>query len=228
VLFLTVEVSFFLANLTKIAHGGWLPLLVAATVFTVLTTWQRGRTIVTRKRSEEEGSLRDFLDHLHELEPPIHRVAGTAVFLNATIDTTPLALRTNVEHNHVLQQRVIILNIEVDNIPHIAPADRLACLDVGLSQDGITHLQATFGFQDEPDVPATLELAGRQGLVPVADLQDVTYFLSRITLVKSSEHTMPGWRRRLFLTIAHNSANPVEYFGLPIDRSISMGAQIPV
>ena len=227
VVFLTTEVSFFAANLTKVAHGGWLPLSVAALVFTVLMTWQRGRTLVTRRRTEEEGSLTDFLAELHR-EDGIHRVPGTAVFLNATIDTTPLALRTNVEHNHVLHKRVVILNIEVENVPHVSDSDRLACLDSGLNRDGITHLQATFGFQDEPNVPATLRLAVRQDLIPEADLQDVTYFLSRITLTASQRHTMPRWQKRLFLAMAHNSANPVQYFGLPTGTTISMGAEISV
>jgi KUP system potassium uptake protein len=228
VVFLTTELSFFAANLTKITHGGWLPLLVAAVVFTVLMTWQRGRLIVTNRRRTEEGSLRDFLDQLHDMEPPIHRVAGTGVFLNATTDTTPLALRTNVEHNHVLQERVVILNIEIANVPHVAIHDRLATVDFGLERDEISHLQASFGFQDEPDVPATLRLAVEQGFLHEDDLEEVTYFLSRITLVRSPDATMPTWQKRLFLTIAHNSANPVEYFGLPIEDSISMGAQIPV
>jgi KUP system potassium uptake protein len=228
VVFLTTELSFFAANLTKVTHGGWLPLLVAAVVFTVLMTWQRGRLIVTRRRRTEEGSLRDFLDELHHMEPPIHRVAGTGVFLNATIDTTPLALRTNVEHNHVLQERVVILNIEIANVPHVAIHDRLARVDFGLEREDISHLQASFGFQDEPDVPATLRLAAEEGFLRDGDLDVVTYFLSRITLVRSPDATMPTWQKRLFLTIAHNSANPVEYFGLPIEDSISMGAQIPV
>ncbi len=186
VVFLTTELTFFAANLTKVAHGGWLPLLVAATVFTVLMTWQRGRTIVTRNRTDEEGSLVEFLDQLHEMTPPIPRVEGTAVFLNATIDTTPLALRTNVEHNHVLHQRVVILNIEVANVPHISSSERLSNVDAGLERDSITHLRAVYGFQDEPNVPATLRLAAEVGLIPAADLEDVTYFLSRITLVRSS------------------------------------------
>ena len=227
-IFLTAEVTLFAANLTKIAHGGWLPLLVAAIVFTVLMTWQRGRVIVTRNRREEEGSLLQFLADLPKMTPPPLRVPGTAVFLNATLDTTPLALRTNVEHNHVLQERVIILNIETDNIPHVQPEDRLTLIDTGETDAGLTHLQARFGFQDEPNVPATLRLAVDQHLLEAADLNELTYFLSRITVVRSPEHTMPKWQKRLFLTIAHNSANPVEYFGLPIEQSISMGAQIEV
>jgi KUP system potassium uptake protein len=227
-LFLTVEAAFFAANVSKIVHGGWLPLSVAAVVFTVLITWQRGRGIVTANRTKEEGSLQEFLDRLDAMHPPIHRVAGTAVFLNATIDTAPLALRTNVLRNHVLQRRVVILNIEVANVPHIARSQRLTVVDEGYEHDSVTHLQAVFGFQDEPNVPAVLALAVEHELIRPSDLREVTYFLSRITLVRSDERTMPRWQKRLFLTIAHNSANPVEYFGLPIEDSISMGAQIEV
>ncbi len=227
-IFLTTELTFFAANLTKIFHGGWLPLLVAAVVFTVLMTWQRGRTIVTRNRSEEEGVLDSFLQELQTADPPIHRVKGTAVFLNATVDTTPLALRTNVEHNHVLQQRVVIMNIKVDNVPYVPDSSRLSIDDSRFERMGISHLQAIFGFQDEPNVPRTLQLAVEQGLLPADDLREVTYFLSRITIESAKTGSMPKWQKKLFLTIAHNSANPIEYFGLPIDRSISMGAQIPL
>jgi KUP system potassium uptake protein len=232
VVFLATEVTFFAANLSKIVHGGWLPLLVAAVVFTILTTWQRGRTIVTRNRTEAEGPLPEFVEHLRTLDPPVQRVSGTAVFLNASLGTTPLALRANVEHNHVVQECVIIMNIEVGNVPHIPEDQRLSTDDLepggGPDRDGISSLQARFGFQDETDVPATLRLAVRQGLLRAEHLEEVTYFLSRITVVRSPEPTMPAWQKRLFLTIAHNSANPADYFGLPFDRCISLGDQIPV
>jgi len=226
VVFLTAELTFFAANLTKITHGGWLPLGVAAVVFTVLMTWQRGRIIVTRNRTTEEGDLTEFLDHLHTLEPPLYRVPGTAVFLNASTDTTPLALRTNVEHNHVLQEYVIILNITVGNIPHVPDEHRLTVTDPHYTADGILHLHAAFGFSDEPNVPTTLALAVDQGLLNPEEIEDITYFLSRIVIVRSTEHTMPTWQKRLFLTIAHNTAHPVDYFGLPTTQSISMGAEI--
>jgi len=226
IVFLTTELTFFAANLTKITHGGWLPLGVAAVVFTVLMTWQRGRIIVTRNRTTEEGVLTEFLDHLHTLEPPLHRVPGTAVFLNATPDTTPLALRTNVEHNHVLQEHVIILNITVGNTPHVPDEHRLTVTDPHYGADGITHLHAAFGFSDEPNVPATLALAVDQGLLNPEEIEDITYFLSRIVIVRSTERTMPAWQKRLFLAIAHNTAHPVDYFGLPTTQSISMGAEI--
>ncbi len=226
VVFLTAELTFFAANLTKITHGGWLPLGVAAVVFTVLMTWQRGRIIVTRNRTTEEGDLTEFLDHLHTLEPPLYRVPGTAVFLNASTDTTPLALRTNVEHNHVLQEHVIILNITIGNTPHVPAEHRLTVTDPHYTADGILHLHAAFGFSDEPNVPTTLALAVDQGLLNPEEIEDITYFLSRIVIVRSTEHTMPAWQKRLFLTIAHNTAHPVDYFGLPTTQSISMGAEI--
>ncbi|WP_202519369.1 potassium transporter Kup [Streptomyces sp. SID1034] len=226
--FLTVEVAFFLANLTKITHGGWLPLLVAGAVFTVLLTWRRGRIIVTRNRTREEGPLLEFVERLRTLEPPVHRVPGTAVFLNANPDTTPLALRANVEHNHVLQQRVIIMHIQVRNVPHVPVGDRLTSSNLGFDDDGISGLDASFGFQDEPNVPAALHLAVKTGHLTAQDLEEVTYFLSRITLVQSKQRNMAAWRKKLFLTISHNSAHPVTYFGLPISRSISMGEQIPL
>ncbi|HEV2636475.1 MAG TPA: potassium transporter Kup [Actinocrinis sp.] len=226
--FLTTEVTFFAANLTKITHGGWLPLLVAAAVFTVLVTWQRGSAVVTANRTEAEGPLLEFVQHLRTLDPPVHRVNGTAVFLNASADTTPLALRANVEHNHALHHRVIILTVQVHNIPHVPEKKRLAADGLGFDDDGISGLRANYGFQDEPDVPAALRLGVQDGLLDAADLEEVTYFLSQITLVRSAEANMPAWRKKLFLTISHNSANPVEYFALPIERSVSMGAQIPV
>ena len=228
VVFLSAELAFFAANLTKITHGGWLPLVVAVVVFTVLMTWQRGRVIVTANRTTEEGVLTEFLDHLHDQQPPLLRVPGTAVFLNATTTTTPLALRTNVEHNHVLQEYVIILNISVGNTPHVPDTDRLTATDEHYTSDGIIHLHAAFGFSDEPNVPALLALAVDQGLLTPDQVEDVTYFLSRIVIVASPEHTMPSWQKRLFLAIAHNTAHPVDYFGLPTTKSISMGAEISV
>ena len=226
VVFLSVEVSFFAANLTKIVHGGWLPLAVAAIIFTVLMTWRRGRVIVTRNRTAKEGSLRDFVAEVHQMEPSVYRVPGTAVFLNAVPDTAPLALRANVEHNHTLHEAVIIFSIEFARVPHIPPDERLVIDDLGDPDDGITHVTALFGFQDEPDVPQALRSPAAAGIEVPTDIDDATYFLSRMTIVRTGAPGMPAWQKRLFLSLAHNAANPVEYFNLPIDRTISMGAQI--
>ncbi|MBW8805299.1 MAG: KUP/HAK/KT family potassium transporter [Catenulisporales bacterium] len=231
VVFLTIEVSFFAANLTKVVHGGWLPLLVAALVFTVLSTWRRGRAIVTPNRTALEGPLRAFVDEVNAMEPPVHRVDGTAVFLNANIETTPLALRANVEHNHALHKKVVILSLVVEKVPHIPEAERLVFDDLGHSDDGITHLTARLGFQDEPDVPRILRQASAHpgaGEIYGIDVDDVSYFLSRISIIRTDAKGMRAWRKRLFLAVAHNAASPVDYFGLPADRCVIMGAQVPV
>jgi KUP system potassium uptake protein len=229
--FLTIEASFFAANLTKVVHGGWLPLLVATFVFTVLSTWRRGRAIVTPNRTALEGPLRPFVDEVDALEPPIHRVDGVAVFLNANLETTPLALRANVEHNHTLHKTVVILSMMVEKVPHIPAAERLVFDDLGHSDDGILHLTARLGFQDEPDVPRILRQAVAHpdaGEIAGIDPDEVSYFLSRIAIVRTGAKGMRSWRKRLFLTIAHNAASPVDYFGLPADRCVIMGAHVPV
>ena len=224
--FLSVEVSFFAANLTKIVHGGWLPIVIALSVFTVLMTWQRGRIIVTRNRTATEGSLRAFVADVHAMDPPVHRVEGTGVFLNASVDTAPLALRANVEHNHVLHKAVVIFSIEFAKVPYVPDDQRLLIDDLGDASDGITHITALFGFQDEPNVPKALRMLRDSSVEVEIDVENATYFLSRMTIVRTDAPGMPRWQKRLFLTVAHNAANPVEYFGLPIDRTISMGAQV--
>ena len=231
VVFLTAETAFFAANLTKVIHGGWLPLLVAAAVFTVLSTWRRGREIVTPNRTELEGTLRVFVDEVNEMQLPVHRVDGVAVFLNANIETTPLALRANVEHNHTLHKTVVILSLVVARVPHIPESRRLVFDDLGHSDDGIIHVTAHLGFQDEPDVPRIMRQAAAHpdaGELAGIDPESISYFLSRIAIVRTDAKGMRSWRKRLFLTVAHNAASPVDYFRLPADRSVIMGAHVPV
>ncbi len=225
--FLTIEVSFFAANLTKVVHGGWLPLAIAALAFIALMTWRRGRGIVSANRRREEGPLLDFIRELDAREPPVQRVPGTAVFLNADSRTTPLALRANVEQNHVLHERVIIVSIENQRVPHVSGADRLTADDLGRPADGITGLTARFGFREDPDVPAALRLAVRRHLLErTIDVDRISYFLSQITITQSDAPGLARWRKRLFLTMAHNAANPVSFFCLPDERTVTMGQRI--
>jgi KUP system potassium uptake protein len=225
--FLTVEVTFFAANLTKVVHGGWLPLAIAAIVFVVLMTWRKGRGIVSVNREREEGPLREFIDELATREIKPQRVPGTAVYLNSHPQTTPLALRANVEHNHVLHERVIIVSIETERVPHVYHADRLSCDEFGHAADGITGMTVRFGFQDAPNVPAMLKLAMRQDLIERSlDLEQASYFLSQITIVPSGARGMNPWRKRLFLALARNAASPVAYFRLPDGQTVSVGERV--
>ena len=161
--FLTIDLAFFTANLPKVPHGGWLPLAIALVVFTILITWQRGREIVTRNRIEEEGPLRAFVEEVRDADPPIYRAPGTGVFLNSNRETTPLALRAMFEHTRVLHESVVIISIESLRVPHVPPEERVVCDDLGYGDDGISHVTARVGFQDEPNVPAMLRLPRRRG-----------------------------------------------------------------
>src|SRR4051794_11618491 len=224
--FLTVDLTFFAANLTKVFHGGWFPLAIAACVFAVLPTWQRGREIITARRTDEEGPLREFVDEVRELDPPVARAPGTAVFLNANPDTTPLALRANVEHNHVLHECVLILSLTTERVPYVREEDRVSIDDLGYRDDGITHITGRFGFQDPLDVPELLKLVARHGVEGSPNLETPSFFVSRMTIIESDRPGMAAWRKKLFLAISRNAANPVEVFHLPDDRTVVMGSHI--
>ncbi|MGI8579930.1 MAG: KUP/HAK/KT family potassium transporter, partial [Solirubrobacteraceae bacterium] len=224
--FLVVDLAFFSANLRKVVHGGWFPLSIALIVFVVLITWQRGRKIVTANRTEEEGPLRAFVNEIRDMDPPVFRVPGAAVFLHAGIETTPLAMRANIEHNHTLHEHTVVLSIEMQKVPHVPESERLSLDDLGYKDDGISHITARFGFQDEPDVPGVLRLAvGRDAELDI-DPGECSYFLSRMTIVPTDAPGMRKWRKRLFVTLSRNSANAVEYFALPGDRTVVMGGHI--
>ena len=223
--FLLVDLAFFSANVPKVLHGGWFPLAIAALVFLVLTTWQRGREIVTAKREELEGPLEDFIEEIRDPALPISRAPRTGIFLDANPATTPLALRANVEHNCVLHENVVIVSVQTLNVPHVEEAERVTVDDLGYRDDGITHITARFGFQDDLDVPLTLRAAAKR-LEREADFEHVSYFLSRITIIATDSPGMAKWRKRLFIAIARNSASPVPYFHLPDERTVVMASHV--
>jgi KUP system potassium uptake protein len=224
--FLTVDLALFTATLTKAPDGGWLSLTVGLVVLTILTTWRRGHEIVASRVLEEEGPLRSFVEELRARESPVHRVPGSAVFLTATRDTTPLALRANVEHNHVLHQSVVIVLMTTLNVPHIPPSERIVVDDLGYRDDGITHLTARFGFRDAHRVPQSLRLAAAQGLERSIDIESASYFVSRIAIIPTDAPGMHPWRKALFVAMARNEADAGEYFAIPEDRSVVIGSVI--
>jgi len=223
---LTVDLLFFAANLTKLVSGAWLPLLIAIVAFTVMTTWQKGRELVTRQRQRDEGQLWAFVDHLHAIRPPLHRVPGTAVFLNRGKDTAPLALRANVEHNQVLHEHVVILAIETMLVPHVPAAERITVDDLGYSDDRIVHVTARFGYMDQQDIPGLLPLISRADMEGPLDDDKLSYFLSHIELARGSTPGMSRWRKRLFISTSRITADAAEYFRLPRDRTLVMGSRI--
>jgi KUP system potassium uptake protein len=220
-----VELTFFGANLTKILSGGWLPLLIAATVFLLMTTWRKGREITVRNRTAVEGPLEEFIEKVRR--PDVLRVAGTGVFPHPTKDTTPLALRANVEHNHVLHRHVLIVSARPEGVPHVKPAEMLSSDELGYTDDGIVHLTVRYGFFDSPDIPAAVAQAVADGLLsPEVDAAEASYFLSRGALRRTSAPGMSRWRKALFVVLAHNAGDPAEFFALPRNRTVIMGSDI--
>jgi KUP system potassium uptake protein len=228
VLLLTVDLLFLAANLTKFLHGGWLPLLIGLSLFAVFTTWQRGRAIVSVRREREEGSLREFLELLHDRQVPVRRTPGTSVFLNRTKETVPLAMRTTVDHLHALSEHVVILSIETLPVPHVPPEQRVTVDDLGYRDDGIAHVTGRFGYMDEPDVPALVAQLDETDLECSIDDDDLSYVLSLVELVRGDGTELSRWRKRLFLATSRISADAARYFCLPPERTLIVGQRLEV
>jgi KUP system potassium uptake protein len=224
--FLTFDLLFFSANVSKVLAGGWFPIAIALVVFSVFTTWHKGRGVVVAARTAEEGALREFVDEVRDGDVPLERVPGTAIFLHANPETTPLALRANVEHIHALHEAVVIVSVDVQPVPHVPQSERVTVDDLGYADDGITHLTMRYGFRDDTDIPAAIALAAEQGLECPVDLDNASYFLSHVNLRRGPQRTMARWREALFLALARHSANPAEYFNLPLERTIVMGGHV--
>jgi KUP system potassium uptake protein len=223
-----VDVAFLLSNLVKISSGGWLPIVVGIGIFTVLSTWETGRGIVTRNREREEGSLTGFIEILRIHQPPVDRVPGTAVFLNRNTRTTPLAMRENVEHNRVLHKSVVIVSIEIEPVPYVSADTRLTIDDLYYRDDGISLVIARYGFQEHTDVPALMRQVDAKGCEAPIDVDDVIYFLSKIEIVQTDAPGMAAWRKRLFLATAHIAVDAVDYFKLPRHRTVLLGSAIEI
>ncbi len=226
-LLLLVDLTFVAVNLTKFVHGAWVPLLIGLLVFTVLITWQKGRQIVTQLRKQDEGPLQDLVNELHARQ--LTRVPGTAVFLNRGKETAPLALRANAEHNHVLHEHVIIMSIDTVPVPHVPEAERIADIDdLGYADDCIFYVTVKFGYMDTPNVPALLPLINARKIEGCLATGDVSYFLSKIDLHLGKEPGLSSWRKRLFLATSRLTADAAEYFQLPRDQTVIMGARINI
>ena len=220
-LFLTVELTFFAANLGKLFSGGWLPLAVGSVFFVVLTTWRRGRTLLARRIRENRTSLRRFLNRLVTEQPT--RVPGTAVFLSSSPGSAPAALLNNLEHNHVVHEHVVLLTVKTAGTPHVPDSERLTIERLRL---GFVAITARLGYQDVPDVPALLRLARREGLD--IDVENASYYVNHISLIPSGNGRMAGWRKRRFTLLYKNSTPAARYFKITPERVLEVGAYVEI
>jgi KUP system potassium uptake protein len=218
--FLSVDLAFFGANVLKILHGGWLPLVIGWALFTLLTTWKTGRRIVADRLTARAIPLESFMEAV-ATRPPA-RVPGTAVFMTAQPRGTPAALAHNLQFNKVMHEHVVILMVVTRPVPHVTGDE---CMTIRTIGDGVFELTLRYGFMEDPDVPAALARAHeQQGLV--LDEDDVTYFLGRETLIATNTPGMALWRERLFVLMARNAVRATAFFRLPPERVVELGVQV--
>jgi KUP system potassium uptake protein len=220
-LFVTIDLSFVGANVFKIVQGGWLPLAIAVVIFTFMTTWKTGRRLVAERLTARAFPLSEFMDSVRS-GPPL-RVPGTAVFLTAQPrGTTPPALFHNLRYNKVLHEHVIVLTVTTAPVPYVAEnEDRLAVEHLG---DGVFTVRVQYGFMEDPHVPEALAMARSKGAA--IDLDDVTYFLGRETIIVTRQPGMAVWREKLFVLMARNAVRATAYFRLPPERVVELGVQV--
>ena len=227
VLFLTIEVAFFSANIAKIEHGAWLPLVIGLVISLVMINWRRGQEVVTRNRVAQEGPLNEFLDGLAARQPPLIRVPGVAIFMCRDKDTTPLSLRAAVDHTHTLHQKVVIVSVDTVSIPHVDSADKFAVEILGHGLFKIFHVTIRNGYHDKLNVPQALQMCRKKGLLERnLDLEHASYFATRISIVPTDAPLIETWRKKLFIAMARNASSPIEHFGLPGDRTVVLGSQV--
>jgi KUP system potassium uptake protein len=224
--FLSIELAFFAANLTKLIHGAWLPLTIGLVLFFVMTTWFRGRHLVTQERFRAEGPLPDFVQEIRNHDPPVDRVPGTGVFLNRGKETAPLSMRACVDHLHSLPENAVILSLETMPVPRIRPKDRLEIDDLGYKDDRITFVRAKHGYAEEYDVPKLLRQIAKAGVECPVDAREASFYLSRVQLRPTDRPGMSHWRKRVFLITARVAAEPADYFRLPGQRTVTLGSEI--
>ncbi len=216
---LAIDLAFFGANATKIAHGGWFPLAVGLGVFVVMTTWWRGRLELARVM--ESGNLPEELFLADIASTPLPRVKGTAVFMASTIDGIPNVLMHHIKHNQVLHKQVVLFSMVTEPVPWVAGNSALTVKDLG---HGFFRVVARVGFMQTPNVPRLLARCGAHGLV--SEPMTTTYYLGRQTLLTTGTSRFARWRKLLFSFLARNARPPTAFFQLPPNRVVEMGLQI--
>ncbi len=218
--FLVIDIAFFAANAIKIEDGGWFPLVFGLGVFVLMSTWKRGRQLLRTRLEGEALALEPFVQALAS-DATIYRAPRTAIFLSGESDTVPHALLHNLKHNIVLHQRIAIVTVRVEDIPHVPDTERVAVASLA---DGFYRITLRYGFKDEPDIPRALELCAAHGVA--FDLMETSFFLGRETLIPKLGSEMALWREKLFIALFRNAGSAAGFFKLPPNRVVEMGTQV--
>lgn len=220
--FLIVDIGFFTANLTKLFDGGWFPVVIALICFLFMMTWYQGRQIV-RKRVLDDGiRLDSFITSL--LQNPPHRVEGTAVFLTAHVDYLPVSFLHNLKHNHILHERVFFLKVSIWDVPYVDDAQRLTLKELG---PNIYVVRAVYGFKETPDSNQILDLLESQFSLKI-DKMNTSFFLSRDTIIPTSLPGMAIWREVIFAWMYQNAGRQSDFFKIPANRVVELGAKVEI
>ena len=219
--FLIIDLAFFSANALKILHGGWVPIIIGLLIFTLMTTWYQGRRIVTKLLVRGSLPIEMFLNSVAEHKPV--RVPGTAVFMTSDPDGAPLVLLHHLKHNKVLHEHVVLLSILPANVPEIAESERMSIVAM---REGFWRMKARYGFMETPSVPDLLARARSEGLA--TEPMKTTYYLGRERLIAdpNSKQHLAGWRKKLYIFMSRNSRSATEFFQIPPNRVVELGAQI--
>jgi KUP system potassium uptake protein len=218
-LFLLVDLAFFSANLAKFFHGGWFPIVAACGIYVLMSTWRVGGLWRSQEFQKTRVRFDEFLAGL-KVQPP-HRVRGTAVFMTQDREGAPPALLHHLKHNQILHEQVVILTIETKAEP-VVPANRR--IEIVQLSHGFWRVVAFYGFMETPNVPEIMKLATEAGLSPVRGR--TSFYLGRETFVPSGRANIPRWRKALFVLMARNANSPTDFYGIPPNEVVELGARI--
>ena len=222
VIFFALDFAFWTANLIKIKDGGWYPLFLGLLIFTCLITWYRGRKLLRAKVEEGSIPLQAFVTGL--LAHPPHRVEGTAIFLTAHVDYVPVAMLHNLKHNRVMHERIFFIKLSTWDVPYVNDDQRITMKDLG---GGVYLVRAVHGFKESPDINKVLELLQKQENIQF-NVMDTSFFVSRDTIVPSANPGMALWREKLFGWMMQNAAKPSDFFKIPANRLVELGAKVEI
>jgi KUP system potassium uptake protein len=223
-LFLTVDLFFFGANVVKLMHGGWVPMVLGIALFLLMLTWKRGRALLTQRLNEGTMPIDLFLDGVEKSS--VHRVSGTAVFMTSSADGVPPVLLHHLKHNKVLHERVLLMSVKTADVPETTPGERVRVMPLG---QGFWRVVATYGFMQTPNIPQVLEVVDQMGIR--AKPMETSYFLGRERLIPVANRTndrvkLSRWRKVIFALMARNARGATAFFGIPPNRVVELGTQI--